>query len=184
MWSRKTSVLVPIAIIVAAVVAFGGWAAWNLRIGPYFEDGCVPGCAGFAWSGAVEVLAPSAAGCQAIAGDLCYETGFISPVPGKSMSDLPFYGTNESMPYGPPIRLGPNATVTVLGPGNRTVAVWQVSGDEWVYGGGEVVPRNVAIDAALDTGLTSNDTLVNTYLMGQLDGGEGTSGVLLLPFGS
>ncbi|HZY92185.1 MAG TPA: hypothetical protein VFG07_05370 [Thermoplasmata archaeon] len=175
--SRRRRLLLGLyfALLVGLIV----WLLWVFEVGPYVQNGFLPGASGFVLTGPVSRVPPGAIGCRAISGNLCYSAWFITAYRGRSVGDLRWNVGNASDPQAPPLPLGPGAEISVLNPTGGVLATWNVSAEAWSAGATAILPQNVQVPVVLDTGLLSNSTLSNAMLWGALEG-QG-SGVNLIP---
>ncbi|MCI4334208.1 MAG: hypothetical protein L3K04_01015 [Thermoplasmata archaeon] len=128
--------------------------------------------------GPVQVT-PGNVGCPASQGGLCYSVGVTTLYRSVQASSLAFAVSNSTtLQYPMPnnVPMGANATVSIIG-GSSAVATWDWSTGSWSSGISYVLPYNTNVTLVLDTGLTSNSTLLgNVFCVELATNGGGVLG--------
>jgi len=159
------AVVVPLAVIAALVAAdFVVLEAFHSEPSGFYPVGDQRATAG-------------STGCAPTAGEICYAVTFGTLYTGLTLANIHFAVGNDSEgtptgTAGPAIPLGPSAQVSALGGSGAVAGVWSFSSATWVAGADAGVPTDTDIVAVLDTGLTSNATLVNAEFLVILTGPE------------
>jgi hypothetical protein len=167
---RPTVRLAAVAILVVAFAVtafvaldFNGLSEWTA---------CPHTCPSDFAPGGIQRAAPGSTGCQGLSGEVCYEAEYAPSIPGLTLAGLWFSvaaPVNQTLdPKAPDVLLGPNATVSALGPNGQIVGVWNMHSATWLSGAAFPVPSGSNDAVVLDTNLQSNATLSNAYFYIQL----------------
>jgi hypothetical protein len=96
-------------------------------------------------------------GCGAAIGEVCFRVSVSAGSPGLLLSELRFELLAPCRcadpANGPPVTLGPGASVAVVGGPAGMVDDWSWSMGSWLEGGGWQLPVDSAVTFVLDTGL-------------------------------
>ena len=145
------------AVILAVVVAI-------LLIAPMLRP-AVTGPSSFAPASGATKVSPGAAGCPAVSGTVCFSVGVASRLHGLTLSNLMFRVMNLSNANETAGSLGPNATVSVLGPSESIVGLWGFSSQAWLDGSSWEVTFNTNVSFVLNTGLLSYSLLGGAWFV-------------------
>jgi len=115
----------------------------------------------------IQRVAPGSTGCKDPFTAVCYRAEFAPSIQDLTLSGLRFNVASPSNqtidPSAPGIPLGPNATVSAIGPDGQVVGVWSMHSSTWLSGAAWPVASASNASVVLDTGLQSNATLSNAY---------------------
>lgn len=147
-----TSGAVLVVVVLLVVYVLG-----NLGLGP----------SNFSPSGQAERASPGTLGCRALAANVCYVAGFTSALQGLHYSAL-FFGLTPTAnashyPAGRETPLPSGATVSVLD-GTAVLGVWSYDSGTWLSTPTGLVPQGTNVPVVLDSGYTTNTSLVNSTL--------------------
>lgn len=151
----RAALAIGVAILLAAVVLLFAYHPWN-------TGGSAPSAFGPA---TIQRTSPGSIGCRSTPAEVCYISTFDSSISNLPASNLFFAVSNHypvSYPVSSSVPLGIGASVALLN-STHVAGVWNFTLGSWTLMPQGNLPTTSAIAVVLDTGLSSNSTLIGSY---------------------